>query len=305
MAINRYRCKNCGKFVSQNAEICKCCGTENPAVIQNSEESKTTISKEKKDGQKLVECPNCGTIFNLGHDQISQRQITCPNCATDMLNPYCESTYESTSKYSIKRQILGVIVILIIGFNIYRACSSDGNRSHVQSQPSYEHKGVLQRAYSGSPLKESVEPTSDNDIQNDNGPNKGLNGEAIEFKVIGAYDPYLKWLIKSNDGKLRFEYVAEDSDGRSVLKSGDCILTTFGQLKSQMPAITIRNCSITTEKQCLFIGPIDTHYNADYSERPVYGILVSWKDSPSKLYINDTDNPNAFVLLDELEMTIN
>lgn len=32
--MSRYVCKNCGSFVSQNAEVCKRCGTENPAVIR-------------------------------------------------------------------------------------------------------------------------------------------------------------------------------------------------------------------------------------------------------------------------------
>ena len=30
-----YKCKNCGKFVAKNATICKHCGQENPAALED------------------------------------------------------------------------------------------------------------------------------------------------------------------------------------------------------------------------------------------------------------------------------
>lgn len=282
--MSRYVCKKCGRFVAKDALTCKCCGCENPAVEQTTTGS-TTIDK-KEEMSKLVECPHCKFIFNP-KERIEDEKFQCPKCSETILNPY----YHKSSGYSTSRIVLGLIVILVIVFNIQRACSSADSTEKTQVQ-NYDVNYENESDYTSYTQPE-------NTVSSERG-----KGKAIVFKVRGAVDPCFYWVIKSVDGGLQFEYIAADAGDQSVLSSGSCVTMTFGQLKSQAPNTVIRDFSITADKQILMIGPIETHYNADYSERPVYGIIVASKDSSANLFINDTDDENVFVLMDRLEMNV-
>lgn len=282
--MSRYVCKKCGRFVAKDAVTCKCCGCENPAVEQTTTGS-TTIDK-KEEMSKLVECPHCKFIFNP-KERIEDEKFQCPKCSETILNPY----YHKSSGYSTSRIVLGLIVILVIVFNIWRACSSADSTEKIQvhnTESEYEYESDF-----SSDIQNGYQISSGNE-----------EAKAIVFKVRGADNPCFYWVIKSMDGGLQFEYIAADNGSRSVLSSGSCVTMTFGQLKSQAPNTVIRDFSITADKQILMIGPIETHYNADYSERPVYGIIVASKDSSANLFINDTDDENVFVLMDRLEMNV-
>lgn len=281
----RYICKKCGRFVSKDARVCKCCGCEDPAIEKIIAGPKTN---SQTDERKYIECPNCGFIFN-SENKISSENVQCPSCSMSIKNPY----YSKTSGYTTKKKIFGIIILLIIGFNIYRSCYHENDVSLVD----------VSRHYNSNAAESELSISNQADIsqmmENKEAPN------SIVFKVEGANEPCLKWIIKSENGKFQFQYIAEDRDDKSILKSGYCGVMTFGQLKSQAPNTVIRNCTISTDKKIMLIGPIDTHYNSDYSERPVFGILVASKNSKAQLFINDTDEENVFILLDNLEMEIN
>lgn len=223
--------------MSQNATVCKSCGTENPAVLQQPKDRKA---------------PEASNLVAKVPDNTENRPGST-------------------------RMTVGIIVILIIAATICIRFSSGSDNS---TRPATATQHSL---------------TSD--ASHD-------DAEAIVFDVSGSYGPHFSWVIRKDNGGLQFQYVASDAEGQTVIKSGDCVALTYGQLTAESPNTFIRGRSISPDKKILLIGPIDVHYNADYSERPIYGILVASKDSSAKLYINDTDNPDEFVLMDNLNMKV-
>ena len=85
-----YKCKNCGKFVAKNATICKHCGQENPAALednnlpagQNAQARPVNVNLPKQ-----IQCPYCGSLLSLPKQFENDDYLRCNICNQDFANP--------------------------------------------------------------------------------------------------------------------------------------------------------------------------------------------------------------------------
>lgn len=86
-----YKCKNCGKFVSKDAAVCKHCGLEKPAILANgtSGEFDRKVSKvaESNVDTCLIQCPNCWSQLTLPRQFKNDYYLRCNICQQEFVNP--------------------------------------------------------------------------------------------------------------------------------------------------------------------------------------------------------------------------
>jgi DNA-directed RNA polymerase subunit RPC12/RpoP len=85
-----YKCKNCGKFVAKNATICKHCGQENPAALEDNNLPAGQIAQARPVNAilpKQIQCPYCGSLLSLPKQFENDDYLRCNICNQDFANP--------------------------------------------------------------------------------------------------------------------------------------------------------------------------------------------------------------------------
>ena len=85
-----YKCKNCGKFVAKNATICKHCGQENPAALEDNNLPAGQIAQARPVNANLpkqIQCPYCGSLLSLPKQFENDDYLRCNICNQDFANP--------------------------------------------------------------------------------------------------------------------------------------------------------------------------------------------------------------------------
>jgi len=304
----RYVCKNCGKFVAKDSPCCKSCGTENPAVAQEDRAVNAGNGTQYgKKSAKKAKCPYCDTIFNV--TDTASEHLFCPSCGSEMGNPYYE---DCKPTYSKGRMFLGLIVILIIIFNLWRACSAWDDSYGENNEPT-AHESVVEESV--------VEEVTDEEVPGGNStpevdsyaysyPSDGGLGTSVSkelrsaknklvYRSAGAAELTYYWVISATSGGNTYKYIIADDNDYKVLRSGKCVILTFAELKSQSPGAVLRGGMVSASSKIVLAGPIDEHFDAYGERRDVYAILVPNKER-AQVFINDTDNPDEFLLLEDL-----
>ena len=85
-----YKCKNCGKFVAKSATICKHCGQENPAALEDNNLPAGQIAQARPVNAilpKQIQCPYCGSLLSLPKQFENDDYLRCNICNQDFANP--------------------------------------------------------------------------------------------------------------------------------------------------------------------------------------------------------------------------
>ena len=85
-----YKCKNCGKFVAKNATICKHCGQENPAALEDNNLPAGQNPQARPVNANLpkqIQCPYCGSLLSLPKQFENDDYLHCNFCNQDFANP--------------------------------------------------------------------------------------------------------------------------------------------------------------------------------------------------------------------------
>lgn len=259
----RYVCKNCGRFVSQSAPICKCCNTENPAVPQGERTSRFESASSIENGNRS------GKSEEKPHNSL--------------------------------KIAFGIIVIAIIIINIgisiskFKSTTATMNSNVDEIAVSQTVEGLVDeptvQEYSNSTPHKSTEknqPSSNSDFSNTN--------IDLIYKVDGSTDSEYYWTIRIINGKKLYQYIVLDPyiDEETISISGKWYMQTFEELKAEHPTLRLRNCNISPSKQIIMIGSVGS-----YGGRTVDGIIVP-AGKYAELYFNDDDDPMEFFLIDRL-----
>lgn len=239
----RYVCKNCRRFVSKDAERCKCCGELNPAVPK--------ITNHNEDGK-----------INYGFDN------TYGNPGPPKKN--------NTLKW------WGIFIASLVLVGIVK-CGQSSNQptsTNPQSTTSYDYTD-----YSSS--YESY-GSSDNSTMSS-------SSTCLMYKVYGSQNPSYYWIINGTGMDRKFEYVIMGESGKTVLESGDCVVTTFGMIKQLRPNTVLRDGIVDTNSTIYYMGPLDIGtYGFD-----VYAMLVV-DGQGGQVFLNDGPQPLEFLPIDRV-----
>lgn len=286
----RYVCKNCGRFVSNDSTKCKSCGTENPAItVEERRNSSITSNTNIMTDIKKVECPYCNAKFNI--KEPNDKHINCPKCGSEMENPYQS---ETEGKIGLPRIIIGIVVIAVLIFNIYRAIKSSTESyqqetSAIATQPALEPVRI-ESASAENPIIRKAPNTA---------PKAKNNETRIVFRSAGAGELTYYWILTEKGNQHNFEYRISDGHGYRILKSGRFVTITYGQLKSQSPNVILNGVNINNSKKILLAGPIEEYEDSYGNSHNVYAIIVP-DETTAKVLLNDTYNPDEFLLLENL-----
>lgn len=287
----RYVCKNCGKFVSNNSTVCKSCGTENPAItVEERRNSSSASNANTTNDIKKVECPYCNVKFNI--KDTTAEHINCPECGSEMENPYQS---ETDGRIGLPRIIIGIVVIAVLIFNIYRAIQSSTKSyqqeiSEITAQPTTEPV----RIESTNAEKPTISKTP-NTVPNA----QKKTGTRLVFRSAGAGELTYYWIFTEKGNQHNFEYRVSDGHGYRILKSGRFVTLTYGQLKSQSPNVILDGVNINNSKKIFLAGPIEEYEDSYGNSHNVYAIVVPY-ETTAKVLLNDTYNPDEFLLLENL-----
>ncbi len=116
-----YRCKNCGKFVTKDAKVCKFCGQENPAEEATKTGNKS--SQKNNSGPNMqykknstIQCPHCGGVLSLPKEVENEPYLHCNLCNRKFSNP--NTTLGRSENFLRKHGCLITIGVIIIIFVI-------------------------------------------------------------------------------------------------------------------------------------------------------------------------------------------
>lgn len=241
----RYVCKNCKRFVSKDAERCKCCGELNPAIPK--------ITGHNKESQ-----------FNYGFEN----QYGNPD----------SSKKNNTMKW------WGIFIASLVLVGIVK-CSESSNQTTSTNTQSTTSSSYAD--YSNSNSYESY-GSSDNTTMSS-------SSTCLMYKVYGSQNPSYYWIINGTGMDRKFEYVIMGESGKTVLESGDCVVTTFGMIKQLRPNTVLRDGVVDTNSTIYYMGPLDLGtYGFD-----VYAMLVV-DGQGGQVYLNDGPKPLEFLPIDRV-----
>ena len=99
------RCKYCGKFISNTANFCSCCGA--PINQQNAEKNYNS------DYQRIIICPHCHSQLKNSDELLKYETIQCLNCKNTFENPYYDHKNISKGVTSSQKRNLACFFIAI------------------------------------------------------------------------------------------------------------------------------------------------------------------------------------------------
>lgn len=124
----RYKCSNCGRFISKNSNVCKHCGAENSSVPV--EEHAHTVFTNIY--ERTMTCPHCRSQIKVTNDLLNVRILKCLFCGGEFQNPYYKpSGFVDRLSPKQKRYSLFVgltvllMVLMIIGSKDAKNVSKD------------------------------------------------------------------------------------------------------------------------------------------------------------------------------------
>ena len=123
----RYKCKNCGHFVSVHASTCKHCGEKNPAIpaydstnnksnrINNNFQIEQNPWNQPLDNEKHIICPICRGDLIIPQNLLNAESVICNLCGSEITNPYNPS---SSNSHISKEKKTGCILAALFVFLI-------------------------------------------------------------------------------------------------------------------------------------------------------------------------------------------
>lgn len=239
----RYVCKNCRRFVSKDAERCKCCGELNPAVPK--------ITNHKEESQ-----------INFGFDNAYE-------------NP-------DPPKKNNTMKWWGIFIASLVLVGIVK-CSKSSNEP-----PSTNTQSTTSSGYTDYSNSYESYVSSDNSTMSS-------SSTCLMYKVYGSQNPSYYWIINGTGMDRKFEYVIMGERGKTVLESGDCVVTTFGMIKQLRPNTVLRGGIVDKNSTIYYMGPLDLGtYGFD-----VYAMLVV-DGQGGQVFLNDGPKPLEFLPIDRV-----
>ena len=279
-----YKCKNCGKFVAKNATICKHCGQENPAALEDNNLPAGQIAQARPVNAilpKQIQCPYCGSLLSLPKQFENDDYLRCNICNQDFANPLKKTISTrwidgSTMGYPNRTwRNAGLFLLAVIVFYLF------ATKDKKESQP--EAQQFQTEAKTTTPV---VEEDESRELV-------VVDGEAVVREALpkSDYDIINRWR-EINQGATSQECRLE-----RIKRDGSCRIKIGGIYYSCEPR------KITRGSEIVFHDA--NSHNGEYfnlaNGTPIYyipgmeddgpvktdGILVIQADGSAQVYMND------------------